>query len=196
MESSSFKLVDAVLWLLGAFYVFAGHIAIRTVLRWRAIGLGLAAVEAEITKAGHGEPAAKRPFAEAAREAWLLAAAFIILAGGLTLMLRLEAATWLFAISTLGQAFYLTIIAPHYFDLNDPPHPEGRRQTINAFVLYAAATAFVFWAHVMELLMDWEEVAWPLAAGVSGLLAGYAAYVLWQYLWPLGLAQGRARRRG
>ena len=115
----------------GAFYVFAGYVATRAALTSHLIDRALAAISG-----------AKPAPAETAQSLWLLAAANLILIGGAALVLLLDAAAWIFVASALGQAAYLFVVAPVYFDASDPPDPNGRRQSTNAFVVYAAATVF------------------------------------------------------
>ncbi len=76
-------------------------------------------------------------------------------------MLLLDIAPWLFVISSIGQAVYLFVLAPRYFDVVDPPDEQGRRQTTNAFVIYVAATTLVVWAAVLDRLVSWRDVPWP-----------------------------------
>ena len=92
-------------------------------------------------------------------------------------MLRVDLAAWLFLASALGQAAYILVLAPRYFDLHDPPDARGRRQTINAFVIYSAATAFVLWALATGRLLYWRELPWPVAAIAAAAFVGWLAYV-------------------
>lgn len=123
--------------------------------------------------------------ADMALPLWHIGSSAVVLAGGVALMLRLDAATWLFVASALGQAAYLTVLAPRFFDAVDPPDAEGRSQTTNAFVIYAAVTAFVMWAHYSGRLQSWDRVGpyWLVLAG--GVLAAYAAWVLRQFAFKL-----------
>jgi hypothetical protein len=157
---------DIALMVVGAFYAFAGFVASRAALTSYFIDRAIAAIAAEKPKPS-----------ETAQFLWLLGAASVILAGGLALMLRLEVAAWLFLVSALGQAAYLFVVAPRWFDAADPPDAKGRRQSANAFVLYAAATAFVLWAAAQGRLLAWHQVPWPLLALAGAALGAYAGHV-------------------
>lgn len=155
MASDGLEIADIALRLIGAFYAFAGYVATRAGLTSYFIDRAIAAI------------ALKKPTAaETAQTVWLLGAAMLILAGGVLLMLLLDLAAWAFAASSLAQVAYLFYVAPRYFDVDDPPDPRGRRQSTNAFVVYAAATAFVLWAALTGRLVPWKEVA--LAAAGDG----------------------------
>lgn len=168
MEFTALALV-----LVGAFYIFAGVVATRAALMSHVLDKALAGISGgRLTRV------------EKAQTAWHLIAASLVLAGGLTLVLRLDMARWLFLASALGQAAYIYAVAPLWFDAEDPPDPKGRRQTTNAFILYAAATAFVWWAAHRGDLQDWRQLDWPwLAAAVVAYLAS-VAHTLWQLAGP------------
>jgi hypothetical protein len=167
-------LTELSLRAIGAFYTFAGYVALRAALTSNLIDEALAAIAAQKPKK-----------AERARSVWLLASALVLLVGGVMLMLLLDLAAWPFLISSLGQAAYLLVIAPRYFDVEDPPDARGRRQSANAFVVYGAATAFVVWAALTGRLVDWREVPWPVLAAAAIAVAAYALYVLWMFAKPL-----------
>lgn len=166
--------IDLGLRLIGAFYAFAGYVATRAGLTSHLIDRAIAAISA------------KKPTAiENAQAVWLLAAAALVLAGGIALMLLLDAAVWLFVASALGQALYIGYVAPKFFDAADPPDPNGRRQTTNAFVIYAAATALVIWADFSGRLKSWEQVPAPLLALAAAAVLAHVAYAAWMFLRPL-----------
>jgi len=121
--------------MIGAFYAFAGWVATRAALASLFMDRAIASISGQKPNAS-----------EMAQSYWLIAAANLILAGGVALVLRMNVALWLFLASAIGQAFYLYYLAPRIFDREDPPDAVGRAQTRNAFVLYLAATAFVVWA--------------------------------------------------
>ena len=121
---------DILLRLVGAFYAFAGVVASRVAVTSHFLDRAIAAIG--------GKPT---PRAETLQFHWLLGSAILVLASGAALVLRIDIAAWLFLASALGQAAYILVLAPRYFDLHDPPDARGRRQTINAFVIYSAATA-------------------------------------------------------
>ena len=162
------EIADIALRVIGAFYAFAGYVATRAGLTSYFVDRAIAAI------------ALKKPTAaETAQTVWLLCAAMAILAGGVALMLLMELAAWLFAASTLAQVAYLFFIAPRYFDRDDPPDARGRQQSTNAFVVYAAATAFVLWAAFKGRLLSWQDVPWPLLAAAGAALAAHVGHVLW-----------------
>jgi hypothetical protein len=170
--------VDAtefILRLIGAFYAFAGYVVTRWALTSRLLDQALAALTAEKPKA-----------LEELQTLWHLSTAVVVFAGGVILMLLLEVASWVFLLSTAGQAFYLLWLAPRYFDRADLPDSGGRQKTINAFVLYAAATAFVVWAAFTGKLLSWHDVPWPLLAIGAAAITAHAASAVWIYAKPLG----------
>jgi len=160
--------IKIALCVVGAFYAFAGYVATRAALTSNVIDQAIAAI------------ALKKPSPrETARSYWLLAAATLVLAGGVTLLFLLDVSVWLFLASSAGQALYLAVLAPLYFDAEDPPDAQGRRRTINAFVIYLAATAFVVWALSAGKLASWQEVAWPWLALPVAAIGAHIGYVVW-----------------
>lgn len=169
----SLDISHPLLILIGAFYTFAGLVGIRMAVQGRVFDVAIAAISMKPV-----------PWAEMARGLWLLVFSVPVLAGGLLLILRLEWAAWAFVISAVAQALYLLLVAPLFFDPHDPPDAQGRRQTVNAFVLYAAATAFVLWAYGTGRLMTPDRVGWPLVFGALTLSGGALLYGLWRYWYP------------
>jgi hypothetical protein len=176
LEPAAFEPTQLALRLVGAFYAFAGFIAARSALTSHFLDRAIAAIAAQKPKG-----------VETAQAVWLLTAAFVILAGGAALMLLLDIAVWLFLASAVGQIAYT---APRYFDVGDPPDPDGRRRSYNAFVIYLAATAFVVWAYLTGRLLDWRAVPWQLLALFAAVVAGYAARTTWQLTRPFRPAYG------
>lgn len=154
-------IADLVLRLVGAFYVFAGIVAARAALTSRLIDVALERISMRMG------PASERHLST-----WLVLSAALVFAGGLALLLGLDEARWLFLVSAAGQAIYLFVLAPFYFDKAEPPDARGRRQTANAFVIYVAATALVWWAAATGKLIPLAAAPpWQLAAGAGGLVA-------------------------
>ncbi|MGE3227919.1 MAG: hypothetical protein AB7J30_00570 [Hyphomicrobium sp.] len=116
---------------------------------------------------------------ETAQSCWLLTAATLVLAGGVALLFLLDVAAWLFVASAVGQALYLFVLAPSYFDRVDPPDPAGRGRSTNAFWVYLLATALVLWAQSGDRLMHWEEASRPALLLPSAVVAAHVAYVVW-----------------
>jgi len=185
LEYSTFEPVQVALRLVGAFYAFAGVFVVRAALMSRLLDRAIAAIAAQ-------EPNQ----AETAREVWLLTQSFLILAGGAALMLLLEISVWLFAAAALGQATYLYVLAPRFLDAKDPPDPDGRRQTRNAYVVYLAATAFVVWAASVGRLVGWDDVPWQATALLGAAVAGYSAMSTWRFFRLLEPAGGTLAAMG
>jgi multisubunit Na+/H+ antiporter MnhC subunit len=165
------ELTDIVLRVVGAFYAFAGFVATRAAMMSRLLDQALAAISLQKTKP-----------AETAQSVWLLVTSAIVLAGGVFLLAGMQLAAWTFAVSALGQAAYIYVLAPRYFDREDPPDAQGRQRTTNAFVIYTAATAFILWAAYRGRLVGVGEVSTPVLVAVGGALllyGGYVAKALW-----------------
>jgi hypothetical protein len=160
------ELTDIVLRVIGAFYAFAGLVATRSAMMSRFIDEALAAISLQKPKP-----------AETARSVWMFAGAALVFAGGVFLLAGLKLAAWTFAASALAQASYIYVVAPRYLDADDPPDAQGRQQTTNAFVIYAAATAFILWAAYRGRLVGVGEVSTPALVAVGGALLLYAGYV-------------------
>jgi multisubunit Na+/H+ antiporter MnhC subunit len=174
MDANALELSEITLRVIGGFYAFAGYVATRAALTAHVIDQAISALAARTTSA-----------LERAQSVWLLSAAILILAGGVALMLLLDIAAWLFVLSALGQAAYLFFVAPRYFDVEDPPDAKGRQQSTNAFVLYAAATAYVLWAALTDRLVGLREIPWLLPVAAGAAVSAYALYAIWMYARPL-----------
>jgi hypothetical protein len=154
-------LTDVLLRVLGAFYVFAGYIASRAVLTGMLVDRAISALSA-------GVPSR----AEVNRALSMLATSVLVFAGGLALVLVLQIASWIFMASLAVQAIYFWIIAPRFLDPHDEPDPQGRRQSLNAFLIYAIATALVLWAHASERLLALPDASpTALALGAAAMVA-------------------------
>ena len=169
--------VAVILIAIGAFYVFAGIVATRAALVSLFLDRALTAISGK-------KPSTR----ETALSVWLLGSANLVLAGGAALMLRLDFALWLFAAALATQVAYLLVLAPYYFDVEDPPDPQGRRRTINAAVIYAAATAWVAWAAYADNLLNWRDVPWTLIAAAVTADAAHLGYTLSKVATPLAPA--------
>ncbi len=88
---SNLCLVCAALVLLGAFYTFAGIVATRVALTSYVLDGALAGISMK-----------KPSRVETLHAAWMLGASALVLAGGLSLILRTEIAAWIFVISGVG----------------------------------------------------------------------------------------------
>ncbi len=161
------EVADVMLRCVGAFYTFAGVLATRATLMSYVVDRAISAISLQqLSKA------------EFARTLWLGLASVIIFLGGVALALLHNSAAWLFLAAAIGQAFYLAVLAPLIFDAADPPVGTGRQQTINAFVLYLAATAFVLWATHSGRLLDVDQMS-PLLLATAGVgTAAFFSYVI------------------
>jgi hypothetical protein len=171
---TSFDVSHGVLVLIGAFYTFAGLVGLKMAVSGRLMDVAIAAISLQPT-----------PRAEIARGVWLLVSSILVLAGGLFLILRTEWAAWAFVASAAGQAIYLLLVAPVFLDKDDPPDATGRQQTINAFILYAAATAFVLWAYRTGRLLPAEAVGWPAIYGALAVLGAAATWGTYRFAYPM-----------
>lgn len=159
--------VDLVLRLVGAFYVFAAFVAARAALMSLLIDRAIAAIALK-----------KPPRAEILKSYWLISASVLVMLGGAALLFLLDVAVWAFLVSSLGQAAYLFVVAPRYFDVEEPPDEVGRRQTTNAFVIYLVATAFVVWAYSDGRLSNVTEVSWLALAVPTALVLAHVVNIL------------------
>lgn len=159
--------------LIGVFYVFAGVVATRAALNMDAMDRMIAAIGA-----------ARPPILERAQALWHIAAAQGILAGGLALVLLLDVSLWLFVLSLAIQSLYLYLIAPRVFDPANPPDPNGRRQTQNAFAAYAVATAAVAWGAAAGKLLGWRDLPGPALSAAAVVLV-HATHAIWRFVRPV-----------
>jgi hypothetical protein len=151
--------------VIGAFYVIAGYFTARAALTSSLIDQAIAAISMKKTER-----------VEQHRTIWLLTLSVLFFAGGVCLMLLLEPAAWLFAISAAIQIFFFLFLGPYYFDVADPPPPEARQRSINAFVVFGAATLFTIWAAYtgrLTKLADASTLLWGSAAAAIALHLGY-----------------------
>lgn len=154
--------LEIVFRLLGLFYVASGVLVVRAL----AVGVTADAIHAALM-GGAPHPA------ERIREIWLAAGSVVIAAGGLSLMLVLDAAAVLFALGTLQQLVYLFVVAPRFLDPYDAPDPAGRTQTRNAALIHLAVTVAVVAAAATGSLRPWHaEPGWLLAAAIAAVVAG------------------------
>lgn len=123
-------------WLayaIGAFYVFGGAVAIRAGRMNRLLDRAIGKITLERT-----------PFAEQVRGYYALVVGALTLLSGATLLLLTRWAVAAFLACAIAQAAYL-VWATRALPPRDPDEAKGRRGSINAFVIFSAATAFVIW---------------------------------------------------
>ncbi len=166
------ELTDVALRIIGAFYAFGSFVATRAALVSQLIDQAIAAI------------ALKKPArTETAQNAWMIATAALVLIGGVLLLAGLQLAAWVFVASSLGQAAYIYYVAPRFFDAENEPDGGGRRASTNAFVIYAAATAFIVWAAYRGRLVTLDQASTPALIAVGAGLALYAGYVARALWW-------------
>jgi hypothetical protein len=71
---------------------------------------------------------------------------------------------------------FFLVLGPYYFDRTDPPPPAARRRSINASVVYGAATLFAIWAAYtgrLTKLSDAPPMLWGAALAAIALHVGY-----------------------
>jgi len=150
---------------VGAFYVFAGVVVLRTMVLDRVMNQLLAALN---------EPSAPK---ERMKSRVLTMGAYLTLAGGAALLLLGPLALPLFAANAAWQGGYL-LWAERALPPEDDDEARGRRQTKNAFVVYLAATAFVVWLAMQGMLrasdVALQSYAIDAAVIVAAMLAGWA----------------------
>lgn len=135
---------------VGAFYVFAGVVVMRSMAMERVMDQVLAALN---------DPSDAN---DQMRVAVLSAGAVLTLASGIALAVLSPLALPLFAANVVVQGGYL-LWATRAIPPEDASTTKGRAQTRNAFVIYCVATAFVAWLSAQGHLRPWS-------AGTSALL--------------------------
>lgn len=154
--------------LIGLFYGVGAVFTIRV----SATGMLLTDALSSLCRVDPREQAAER---NRARLLGLMAVLYG--AGGIFLLLRLDLAAAVFAVSCALYGLYLYVIAPKWLDPWDPPEEPGRSSTRNAFFIYLGATAVVLGAwHAGALRPAAEADPWILAVAAILVLAlaGYA----------------------
>lgn len=156
--------IDLGLRLVGAFYVLAGIVAARQMV-----------IEAFMDKAIAGITLKPVPRADRLRGRWMLATAITVFAGGVLLAVLSVLALPAFLAGSALQASYIGYAAPRFIDAEVEPDPEGRRATVNAFLIYLLATGLVV-AMAMTGHLRWpQDEPWPLLGATTATLA-FAAY--------------------
>ncbi|MCL4767031.1 MAG: hypothetical protein KJZ80_12400 [Hyphomicrobiaceae bacterium] len=153
---------------VGAFYVFAGVVVLRAMALDRLMDVMLRAL---------GEPVE----AKERRQSQLLGlGACLTFASGLTLVTLSRWSTLLFAANSLVQGSYLVwaskVLPPETAD-----ERQGRSRTINAFVVYLAAFAFVAHAHGQGVFMPWPVDIGALSGLVEPLVIGGVTAGAWAF---------------
>lgn len=154
---------------VGAFYIFAALILMRSMAMDRLLDQVLEGITLNPT-----------PAKESARR-WLLSTSALAYGmGGTALILLNIWAAPLFVVGAVLQLAYL-VWARSAFVPEDALEAKGRRQSINAAMLYFVATAFVCWLGWTEKLTGWNDTL-ALAIPATGvvLLLIVARHLFWQ----------------
>lgn len=145
---------------VGVFYAFAGLVVIRAMTLDRLMDQVLVAIK----KPG-------RSFSPSFQSRLLQIGAYLTLASGLSLMMLSPFTAVLFLSNAAWQGGYLAWAA-YAVPPEDDADAKGRRQTVNAFVLFLAATAFVVWLAAQGFLRPWDAPLWRHTIDGAMLLAG------------------------
>jgi hypothetical protein len=147
---------------IGAFYVFAGVVVLRAIALDRVMDALLAALS---------DPSGAK---EKMRSRILIGGALLTLASGAALMLLSPLAAPVFLANLAWQGGYL-LWAERALPPEDEDDARGRRQTKNAFVVYLAATAFVFWLAAQGQLRPWDVPLQTMAIDLAVVVAAVGA---------------------
>jgi hypothetical protein len=154
--------------LIGAFYIFAGFIVMRSMAMSTLIDRVLLALDPKADSKS-----------ELLRSQVLLVGAYLTLASGVALLIMSPFAPYVFVLNTIVQGGYL-IWAERAFPPEDAIDRQGRQRTKNAFVIYLAATAFVVWLAYQGVLRPWVGAdVILLDLGVMALSLGLAWAVIY-----------------
>jgi hypothetical protein len=163
--------------LIGAFYIFAGVVALRVIRLGSLMDGLLEAVDGT-------KPASK----ERIKTVVLTIGALATTASGAALLALGNVALPFFVAGAVIQAGYL-VWAQRSLVPEDDADRRGRQQTINAFVIYLAATAYVAWLVTTGELRAWpsdvHQLALECAIPALAMLAAWLSLEL-----PLGRSMG------
>jgi hypothetical protein len=152
---------------IGAFYVFAGVLVMRSMAMERLMDKVLAALN-DPTDAN-----------DQMRVAVLSAGAVLTLASGAALAILSPLALPLFAANVVVQGGYLAW-ATRAIPPEDASSARGRSQTRNAFVIYCVAAAFVAWLAMQGHLRPWS--AGTTALLIDGGIVAAAVLAAWAFI--------------
>ena len=152
---------------IGFFYVIAGFVVLRAIAVSNLLDRALDAIE-------QSKPDPK----EQTKTIVLTIGAYLTAASGAALVTLSTMATILFVLNTLVQGGYLAW-ATKALPPEDAADRKGRQQTINAFVIYAAVTAFVTWLGYTGGLRQWpRDAEGVLIELLAPAMAALACYLL------------------
>jgi hypothetical protein len=152
---------------IGAFYVFAGVVVMRSMAMERLMDKVLAALN-DPTDAN-----------DQMRVAVLSAGAVLTLASGMALAILSPLALPLFAANVVVQGGYL-LWATRAIPPEDDSAARGRSQTRNAFAIYCVAAAFVAWLATQGHLRPWS--AGTTALLIDGGIVVAAVVAAWLFV--------------
>lgn len=161
--------IDIVFRLVGAFYVFAGWLALRAILMDSVLDKALAALSA-----GKEDPAEKR-------RRWIVGASTVLVgASGAALLTMSRWALPLFLFCAASQAIWIGG-ARRFFIAPEDDDEAGRRQVRNAAILYGAVALGVVWLWSAGRLLPWNE---PFGiAGTALTTAGLGLWFVYHMAW-------------
>lgn len=152
---------------IGFFYVIAGFVVLRAIALGNLLDRALEAIQ-------QSKPDPK----EQTKTVVLTIGAYLTAASGASLVTLSSVATILFVLNALVQGGYLAW-ATKALPPEDEADRKGRQQTINAFVIYAAVTAFVAWLGYKGGLRPWPRDAEAvLIELIAPAMAALACYLL------------------
>ena len=152
---------------IGFFYVIAGFVVLRAIALGNLLDRALGTIELS-------KPDPK----EQTKTFVLTIGAYLTAASGAALVTLSSMAIILFVLNTLVQGGYLAW-ARKALPPEDEADRKGRQQTINAFVIYAAVTAFVTWLGYTDGLRPWpRDAEVVLIELIAPAMAALACYLL------------------
>jgi hypothetical protein len=160
-------ILSGLLRAIGAFYAIGGLIVLWGALTSALAERALAAIEAF-----------PLPAISVWRTRWLVGSALLLFMCGLALALLLNLAMPLFVLSAAGQALYLAVLAPRYFDTVEQPDDIGRSGTRNALLVFLVVTALVIVAWSAGWLLEMRAIPPAILASAAGLVLFATAYAV------------------
>ena len=152
---------------IGFFYVIAGFVVLRAIAVGNLLDRALEAIE-------QSKPDPK----EQTKTFVLTIGAYLTAASGAALVTLSSMAAILFVLNALVQGGYLAW-ATKALPPEDEAERKGRQQTINAFVIYSAVTAFVTWLGYTGGLRPWpRDAEGALIELIAPAMAALACYLL------------------
>jgi hypothetical protein len=152
---------------IGAFYVLAGLVVLRSMMMSQLLDKALAAITL------------KHDRKEEMRTRVLSVGALLTLASGAGLAILSPLALPLFAANAAVQGGYL-VWAERDLKPEDESEARGRKQTKNAYVIYLAATAFVIWCAAQGVLRPWSA-GWQ-ALAIDVVIVAAVTVGLWAFI--------------